>query len=184
MKNWKQKYSLRYKGRGNSWIKISHKSAAKKIIENKLKTFLEKGRDTKNYTNWTNSAGFYWLRFYKVLGSLEKPIVQFEIRFNGSKLYHENNLINIPGNIANMFDLLGNTPHKLMLEMSEEERFKASSTKTIVKEKEEVKEKVTLKESSNIEEGKASSESYFRIPSTEDTVMFKLFLISERAIEE
>ena len=184
MKNWKQKYSLRYKGRGNSWIKISHKSAAKKIIENRLKVFSEQGQDVKNYINWTNSSGFYWLRFYKVLGSFEKPIVQFEIRFNGSKLYHENNLINIPGNIANMFDLLGNTPHKLMLEMSEEERFKLIDKKPKEKEVDMSKEKSLSKESNIIKEGQARSEFLFRIPSIEDKPIFKLFLISEKAIEE
>ena len=184
MKNWKQKYSIRYKGRGNSWIKISHKSSAKKIIENKLKTFTEKGVDTKNYIDWTNSAGFYWLRFYKVLGSAEKPIVQYEIRFNGCKLYHENNLINIPGNIANMFELLENTPHKLMLEMSVEERLKSPNNKIKEEEKEAIKEKKSLKETSSITEGQAFPEFDFSIPSIEDKAIFKLFLISEKAIKE
>lgn len=115
----------RYKGRGNSWVKVSQNNEGyAKIIEclNNL------GEETSEYLGWINREGFAWLRFSKASGSPERPLCTFELRYLGSKKDHPDSLITFEDDIAKTFTLLGNTPHKLQLEVLPEERRANSSS--------------------------------------------------------
>lgn len=112
----------RYKGRGNSWVKVLKDQEGAKDIENLLSNV-----NAESYITHTSREGFYWIRFSKVEGTADKPFVRFEVRHKGSKLDHPESTILIDDNIAKEFSLLGNTPVKLQLEMVPSER----KTKTV-----------------------------------------------------
>lgn len=110
----KKSINERYKGRGNSWVKVNFDEKAFLYIKdlyNKVSD-LEK----QNYICHTEREGFAWIRFKKVLGSVEKPIVLFEVRLKGSKIDQPEYSIEIPDDDVKDLALLGNTPLKLQLE--------------------------------------------------------------------
>ena len=159
--SFKKNIQDRYKGRGNSWVRVDKNNEGYEYILNALNTI---GEESSTYLNWINREGFAWLRFSKAEGSEQQPLCTFELRFKGCKLDHPESLITFEDNIAQSFSLLGNTPHKLQLEINpeerkglKEERFnevsyrkeKSKEIKIIVEKIEEVKEAALTKPTTN-----------------------------------
>lgn len=117
--NFKKSIQDRYKGRGNCWVKVNKDSIVYTQILNYLSSLNE---NTSDYTNHINREGFAWLRFSKVTGTPSHPFCNFEVRFKGSKIDHPENIISVAEHDAIKLDLLGNTPHKLQLEMNANEK--------------------------------------------------------------
>ena len=187
MSNWKFDYTGKYKGRGNCWVKILYSSPVSKVISKKLNSFKEKGLDISNYVSYCDRQSFYWLRYHKVIGTKDNPFIVYEIRINGSKLDHKENLITIPAKIASKFPLLGNTPHKLNLEASDSELLLLKSKTSISKEKVKCKvedEEIVrrARDSLSYPEGSMSPLINFKLPGKEDIQTFKNFLEYENAL--
>lgn len=117
--SFKKDIQNRYKGRGNSWVKIEKEKDAYLEVIKFLNAVHE---DTTSYKESIEREGYCWLRFSKVEGSQEDPICNFEVRFKGSKLDHPDHVISFKDAIAKEFKLLGGTPHKLQLELKPSER--------------------------------------------------------------
>lgn len=187
---WKLKYVSRYKGRGNCWIKIPYDSPASKIVKRKVSSFEEKGANVSDYIRFCDRQQFFWLRYHKIIGDEQNPFVVYEIRINGSKKDHKNFLISIPAKISEKFELLGNTPHKLNLEVSDQELLHIKATKQKKKEVKESNSQDELEEPEYIPnlksyyEGTLKPKVNYRIPGREDIPKFEQFLIYENALEE
>ena len=125
--SFKKSIQERYKGRGNSWVKVFKDHAAADYIKDLLKNF-----DSKDYIEHTEREGFYWIRFSKVEGTADDPFVRFEVRYKGSKIDHPESTILINDSIAKEFSLLGNTPVKLQLEINPSDR-KTKNTDVVKK---------------------------------------------------
>mgnify|MGYP003152026205 FL=1 len=138
--SFKKEIQNRYKGRGNSWVKVQSGSPAFDQITQYL---LSVGNDANVFKNNIDREGFAWLRFSKVEGDQDNPVCTFELRFKGSKIDHPENLISFDDSIAKDFPLLGNTPHKLQLELDPSER------KTIVQ---------NVKQKSRVEKNKEEAD--------------------------
>ena len=117
--SFKKEIQNRYKGRGNSWVKVQSDSPSFSDIEQYL---LNVGDEANVFKENIIREGFAWLRFSKVEGDQNNPVCTFELRFRGSKIDHPENLISFNDAIAKEFPLLGNTPHKLQLELDPSER--------------------------------------------------------------
>ena len=115
--NFKREIRDRYKGRGNSWVKVDKDNDA----YNYILRFLDK-LPTTNYTLHIEREGFAWLRFSKPSGTTGDERCLFELRHRGSKIDHPESIIDLPDDIAITLPLLGNTPVKLQLEILPENR--------------------------------------------------------------
>ena len=105
----------RYKGRGNSWVKVMKNqegsSEIKKLLDAQPKD------EVLEYKSHTEREGFFWIRFTKIEGTSNNPLVMFEVRYKGSKIDHPNSTVLIEDKVAQHFSLLGNTPYKLQYEI-------------------------------------------------------------------
>ena len=126
----KKQIQEKYKGRGNTWIKIPKDSQA-------FQSFLDLIPSCKEgsvFLEHVNREGFGWARFSKVEGSESDPTEAFEVRYKGSKLDHPENLLIVSHSISKEFPLLGNTPVKLEIEVLPEHR-KSKKQQTTFKRK-------------------------------------------------
>lgn len=177
--SFKKSIQERYKGRGNSWVKVLKDQKGAKDIENLLSNI-----SAESYMKHTNREGYYWIRFSKVEGDADRPLVRFEVRHKGSKIDHPESTILIDDNIAKEFSLLGNTPVKLQLEIEPSER----KTKTIdVVKKHRIKNSV--KEMDNFEvdvekEVKIIKEAVLTKPSNRELELWYEFLKLNNLYEE
>jgi hypothetical protein len=117
--SFKKEIQNRYKGRGNSWVKIHSDAQAFDTLKRYLADI---GDDASNFKESIIREGFAWLRFSRVEGDQDNPVCAFEVRFKGSKIDHPENIIKFDDDISKDFSLLGNTPHKLQLEVDPSER--------------------------------------------------------------
>lgn len=122
----------RYKGRGNSWVKIQKDNKTYQEILNHLEN-LNLTAENCEYIKHILREGFAWIRFSKVEGTQEKPISRFEVRYKSSKIDQPESFLLINDNIAKDFELLGNTPFKLQLEVNPEDRKKKDNLVSNVK---------------------------------------------------
>ncbi len=151
--SFKKSIQERYKGRGNSWVKVSNTQEGYKDIVCHLKKF---GDDAKNYISHIEREGFAWIRFSKVEGDANNPLVRYEIRFKGSKIDQPESFLVFKNSLSSTFELLGNTPVKLQLEILPEERkAKASSVKS--------NNRISITKNENNEEYIADIENEVRI---------------------
>lgn len=128
----------RYKGRGNSWVKVINNQEGYNDIINHLKNF---GDDAKEYREHIEREGFAWLRFSKVEGDANNPLVRYEIRYKGSKIDQPESFLIFKHKLSETFALLGNTPVKLQLEVFPSQRKQdKKSIKNIKQNKEIVNE--------------------------------------------
>ncbi len=177
--SFKKTIQERYKGRGNSWVKVLKDQEGAKDIEKLLLNI-----NAESYITHTNREGFYWIRFSKVEGTADQPLVRFEVRHKGSKIDHPESTILINDNIAKEFLLLGNTPVKLQLEMVPSER----KTKTLdVIKKHRIKN--TAKEIDNFEvdiekEVRIIKEAVLTKPSNRELELWYEFLKLNNLYEE
>ena len=109
----KKQIQEKYKGRGNTWIKIPKDSFAFQSFLNLIPNCDEGSL----FLEHVNREGFGWARFSKVEGSESEPVEVFEVRYKGSKIDHPDNLLTVSYNISKDFPLLGNTPVKLDIEV-------------------------------------------------------------------
>ena len=116
----KKSIQNRYKGRGNSWVKVLKNQSGSNQIEKFLSNI--DGSDKQEYLFHTDREGFFWIRYSKVEGDASSPLVRFEIRYRGSKEDHPESTILVEDVIAKDFALLGNTPVKMELEIDPENR--------------------------------------------------------------
>lgn len=114
----KKQIQEKYKGRGNTWVKIPKDSQA-------FQSFLSLIPSCKEgsvFLEHVNREGFGWARFAKVEGTESDPVEIFEVRYKGSKFDHPENLLTVSHSISKDFPLLGNTPVKLDIEILPENR--------------------------------------------------------------
>tara|TARA_B100000927_G_C16427130_1_gene453972 strand:+ start:780 stop:1328 length:549 start_codon:yes stop_codon:yes gene_type:complete len=122
--SFKKSIQERFKGRGNSWVKVDKDQEGYSDIVCHLEKF---GDDAKDYITHIKREGFAWIRFSKVEGDASNPLVRYEIRFKGSKFDQPESFIVFKNALSETFSLLGNTPVKLQLEVEPEKR-KADKT--------------------------------------------------------
>lgn len=126
----------RYKGRGNTWVKVPFDTKAYSYIQNLLDNVND---DVKSeFINHNQREGFSWMRYKKVIGDENNPITIFELRIKGSKLDQPEYELNIPDMYVADLPLLGNTPVKLQLEtenktVKPQKIIKAKSKKSNIK---------------------------------------------------
>jgi hypothetical protein len=176
---WKIQYFKRFMGRGNPWIKIPYSSPAKKIILKRLARYESLGGNTKNYIEACDRHSFFWLRYSKVSGTQSNPCTLFEIRFNGSKIQHKENIIAIPSKIADRFELLGGTPFRLKLESTDE--IVHSIIPSTDDNHNNSSDAVQTKENETLLKPVFPSCS-FALPGKQDIEKFKQFLLKEKAL--
>tara|TARA_Y100000992_G_C21238111_1_gene479240 strand:+ start:829 stop:1380 length:552 start_codon:yes stop_codon:yes gene_type:complete len=110
----KKAISDRYKGRGNSWVRVEFEDEAYKYIEG----VINKTSSTENasYIKNIEREGFAWMRYKKPSGTESNPTVIFEVRIKGSKIDQPEYSVEISDIIVRDLKLLGNTPFKFQLE--------------------------------------------------------------------
>jgi len=136
----KKEIQGRYKGRGNTWVKIPFESEAFSFIDALLK--LKHENEIREYKKHISREGFAWIRFIKTEGKTADSIKSvFEVRVRGSKEDHPNYRINFDDHIIKDLPLLGNTPLKLQLE-TESKNIKSSVVKKIKNLSETKKEEI------------------------------------------
>ena len=128
----KKQIQDRYKGRGNTWVKVEFKSKAYEYVEEILNKVKEEVKS--QFIEHNKREGFSWMRYKKVVGDENNPITIFEVRIKGSKIDQPEYEVNIPDQFVSELELLGNTPVKLQLE-TENKVFKQ---KTVVNKKTKV----------------------------------------------
>ena len=128
----KKQIQDRYKGRGNTWVKVEFKSKAYEYVEEILNNVKEEVKS--QFIEHNKREGFSWMRYKKVVGDENNPITIFEVRIKGSKIDQPEYEVNIPDQFVSELELLGNTPVKLQLE-TENKVFKQ---KTVVNKKTKV----------------------------------------------
>ena len=123
-----EEIKAKFSGKGNSWLKIdfNNKEAAE-LVKNHLKNI----DGAEHYLKLTQNAGFYWIRFSKVIKNKDYSL--FEVRYRGSTIDHKDSAIEISNRIVMSCENLSDTPKKLMLE---DVNKKSSNTKNIKQEKE------------------------------------------------
>ena len=118
---WRQAQIAQFSGRGNKWIKVT---GYLEVLVDQLLHVWEadenSGFYTGGYRTETEKAGYSWIRYAGPRGSEENQQLCFEIRINGSRYDHPENLIKIPVETWENFpqdrSLLGGTPFSLGLE--------------------------------------------------------------------
>ena len=138
----KKSIQERYKGRGNSWVKVLKDQKGADQIQSLLSNVSNGLAD--DYITHTDREGFFWIRFSRVEGSQENPLVKFEVRFRGAKEDHPESFIIVDDSISKNFALLGNTPVKLQLEVEVENRKSKKEVKPIRQRKSEVRGNVEV----------------------------------------
>ena len=138
----KKQIQEKYKGRGNTWVKIPKDSPA-------FQSFLNLVPDCNvglSFLDHVNREGFGWARFSKVEGTESSPVELFEVRYKGSKIDHPDNILTVAYDISKDFPLLGNTPVKLDIEILPENRKAKKQVITrnrrVVKNSEEINEEI------------------------------------------
>ena len=117
--SFKKSIQERFKGRGNSWVKVNNNQEGYNDIINHLQKFSD---DAKEYINHIEREGFAWIRFSKVEGDANNPLVRYEVRFKGSKVDQPESFLIFKNVLSETFELLGNTPVKLQLEINPKDR--------------------------------------------------------------
>ena len=128
----KKQIQDRYKGRGNTWVKVPFESKAYEYVEEVLNNIDEEVKS--QFIEHNKREGFSWMRYKKVVGDENNPITIFEVRIKGSKIDQPEYEVNIPDQFVSDLELLGNTPVKLQLETAN----KVFKQKTAVKKKSKV----------------------------------------------
>lgn len=131
----------RYKGRGNTWVKVPFETKAYDYIKELYKTVDDDVK--KDFIEHNKREGFSWMRYKKVVGDENNPITIFEVRIKGSKIDQPEYELHIPDEHVANLELLGNTPVKLQLE-------------TAVKVVKDIKKSNTSNRRQNVEQNKVS----------------------------
>lgn len=178
--NFKKDIQERFKGRGNTWVKVSFESEAYSYIEALLDTVEDKVKS--EFISHNQREGFSWMRYKKVIGNADNPILVFEVRIKGSKIDQPEYEINIPDKICKKLELLGNTPVKLELEKVN----KSIKTKNISKSNtKKNNSNVTLKDDFEIDlEVKIIKEAALTRPSDNELKEWYTFLKANDLYEE
>ena len=116
--NFKKDIQSRYRGRGNTWVKVIKGTKAYEIFNQKLSSI----KDANEFKSHVLREGYGWLRFSKVTGSENDPYENFELRYKGSKFDHVDCIVTMPYSVSKEMPLLGNTPVKLQIETLPENR--------------------------------------------------------------
>ena len=120
------------------------------------------------------------MRFKKAVGSIDNPIVLFEVRLKGSKTDQPEYSIEIPDDVVKDLVLLGNTPLKLQLETS----LKSFKEASVMKEE----KKVSLKQKNNLleiaEDIRVIKEAALSKPSSKELSNWYEFLKINNIYEE
>jgi hypothetical protein len=112
--NFKKPIQDRYKGRGNTWVKVPFETKAYEYIKELFKSVADDVK--KDFIAHNEREGFSWMRYKKVIGDENNPITIFEVRIKGSKIDQPEYDLQIPDQYVSELELLGNTPVKLQLE--------------------------------------------------------------------
>lgn len=135
----------RYKGRGNTWVKVPFETKAYEYIKDLFVSVKEETK--KDFMEHNEREGFSWMRYKKVIGDEKNPITIFEVRIKGSKIDQPEYEVHIPDQHVADLELLGNTPVKLQLETANKvfkETKSSSATSSKRKKKNEVFDEVQL----------------------------------------
>jgi hypothetical protein len=134
-KSFKNEIRNRYKGRGNSWVRIEKNTQTYNSIINHLEN-LNLNEENCGYYKHILREGYAWIRFSNPEGCEENPLTRFEVRYNNCKYDQPDSFLIIEDNTAKEFSLLGNTPFKLQLETDPINRkSKSSKPSSILKNK-------------------------------------------------
>lgn len=174
--NFKKHIKDRYKGRGNSWVKVPVTSPAYQKIINILSNV-----NANSYLSHIEREGFAWVRFSKASGTKENPKCSFEIRYKGSKIDHPDSILELDDNIAKTLSLLGNTPLKLNLELAQSQKNVTTKKKEAINKKQNNKH---LKEKEELDiKVKAIKQEALANPTTIELQKWMEFLKSEDLLD-
>jgi hypothetical protein len=147
-KSFKKEIRDRYKGRGNSWVKVEKNTQTYNDIINHLEN-LNLNEENCCYYKHILREGYAWIRFSNPEGSESNPLVRFEVRYNNCKYDQPDSFLIVEESIAKDFSLLGNTPFKLQLETEPSNRKSKTSKPSSVLKKKSINSKV--EENINVE---------------------------------
>ena len=109
--DWRSEVKVRFGGRGAKWVKVS-------LDEVKL-TLDGYGDEANDYRDWTNQAGYAWIRFAGPRVANGMNCAAFEVRTGGSTIDHPKQLHYIPVQLLDeKIEPLGSTPHAMRLEVA------------------------------------------------------------------
>ena len=117
---WRHEQIAKFSGRGAKWYKVT--GHIQGLVNGQLDAWDEDENNescTENYRQWIHDAGYAWIRYAGPRGTEDNPMMMFEIRINGSRLDHPENMIKITEATWNENEedreILGGTPfsHKL-----------------------------------------------------------------------
>jgi len=179
--NFKKDIQEKYKGRGNTWVKINQESPA----YNQFLSLIPDSTEGNNFKSHVMREGFGWARFSKVEGTQESPVEFFEVRYKGSKIDHPENILKVSYEVSKDFDLLGNTPVKLNLEVLPSNRKEKKSTpKSIARKTSKSSEEVIEDFQDVVQEIKIIKEASLTKPSTRELENWYEFLKLNGLYEE
>ena len=109
--DWRREQKGMFSGRGAKWVKVTLDA-----IEETLKRLEGNGIDCSAYRTWTTQAGYAWVRYSgpRVLDKV--AMAAFEVRTEGSKIDHPQQLHYVP-NDELIIERLDGTPHSKGIEV-------------------------------------------------------------------
>jgi hypothetical protein len=113
--SFKKEIKNKHKGRGNSWLKIPNDSQTYSDIISLISPIQNSNRIISCYER----ESYAWIRFSKISKN-DSGI--YEVRYLGSKLDHPDCTIELSYNEIKLFELLGNTPVKMQIEIDPSDR--------------------------------------------------------------
>mgnify|MGYP001390078116 CR=1 FL=1 len=144
--NIKKEIKNKHKGRGNSWLKIPNNTQTYKDIISLISPIENSNKILSCYER----ESYAWIRFSKVS---KNNMGIYEVRYLGSKLDHPDCTIELSHDLINAFELLGNTPVKLQIEIDPKDRVvknKDPLLKTNIKTKKSLSSLKTSKDNNDI----------------------------------
>lgn len=179
--NFKKDIQQKYKGRGNTWVKIEKTSPA----FSQLLSLVPDCEEGISFKEHINREGFGWARFSKVEGTSEDPVEVFEVRYKGSKIDHPDCLLSLSYLVSKDFPLLGNTPVKLNLEVLPKDRKeKEVSAKSLTRKTTKTSEEVIDDFQDVVQEIRVIKEAALTKPSTRELENWYEFLKLNGLYEE
>ena len=109
--DWRREQKGMFSGRGAKWVKVTLEA-----IEETLKRLEGNDIDCSAYRTWTTQAGYAWVRYSgpRVLDKV--AMAAFEVRTEGSKIDHPQQLHYVP-NDELIIERLDGTPHSKGIEV-------------------------------------------------------------------
>jgi len=129
--SWKSELKDLFTGKGNGWLYFKKDTEMYEHISEIVEEYKNNGEDTSAWEKYTSDAGYVWLRFESVRGTISNPLVRFELRFKDSRKYDKDHMIFLNRSQIDQGEFLGKSP--LGLGFTKERKKKNGSLKDATK---------------------------------------------------